>query len=239
MKIVNTPGNEQVEEMDKVADQSRRRFFQLAGGIAGAGLLLAACRRTPPSTSYVGSGDTGLLNYLYILEQVQAGFYTQAVLTPYYGLTVSESTCFSDTRDQAIAHREYLHGLVGTGAINKIVLDLSPVTFADRTSTLSNAIILADLAVGAYNGTAQLFTNTDYILTTSKIATVQARRSAYMRDLLSDNYATNPLLYHNTFADSTVINSNGLDQALTPQVVMASLQNYIQTKFDINKLPTF
>jgi len=45
----HTPGNEQVEEVDKVYDVSRRRFFQLAGGIAGAGVLLAACRRTPPS----------------------------------------------------------------------------------------------------------------------------------------------------------------------------------------------
>ena len=212
MKIVNTPANEQVEEMDKGYDVSRRRFFQLAGGIAGAGILLAACRRTEPSTSYVGSGDTGLLNYLYILEQVQAGFYTQAVLTPFYSLTVGESACFIDTRDQAIAHREYLHALVGKSAINPIVLDLSPVTFADRTSTLSNAIILADLAVGAYNGTAQLFTNTDYILTAGKIATVQARRSAYMRDLLSAANISSPS-YHNTFADTTVINSNGLDQA--------------------------
>lgn len=238
MKIVNTPVNEQVEEMDKGYDVSRRRFFQLAGGIAGAGLLLSACRRTPPSTFYVGSGDTGLLNYLYILEQVQAGFYTQAVLTPYYGLTVSESGCFTDLRDQAIAHREYFRALAGKNAINTIVLNLSPVTFADRTSTLTNAIILADLAVGAYNGTAQLFQNTDYIITASKIVTVQARRSAYMRDLLSDNKTGTPA-YHNTFADSTVINSTGMDQVLTPQVVMASLQSYIQTQFDINKLPTF
>ncbi len=229
MKILNTPGNEQVEEMDKGYDVSRRRFFQLAGGIAGAGLLLSACRRTPPSTTFVGSGDVGLLNFLYIIEQVQAGFYTQAVLTPYYGLNVSESSCLTDTRDQAIAHREYMKKLVGVNAIGTIVLDLSPVTFADRTSTLQNAIILADYAVAGYNGAAQFFSATDFTLAASKIATVQARRSAYMRDLLS----------YNSFADSTAVDSNGLDLAVSPQTIMLEIQTYIQTKFDISKLPTF
>jgi hypothetical protein len=229
MKIVNTPGNEQVEEMDKGYDVSRRRFFQLAGGIAGAGILLSACSRTPPSTFFVGSGDTGMMNYLNILEQVQAGFYIQLVKTPFYGMTASELSCFTDLRDQAIAHQAYWNALAGTSAIKAVVLNLSPVTFADQTSTLNNATILADLAVGAYNGSAQLFQNTDYILTAAKIATVQARRSAYVRDL--NNY--------NSFADSTAVNSNGLDIPINPQNVMATLQGYIQTQFDANKLPTF
>ncbi len=227
MKIVNTPGNEQVEEVDKVYDVSRRRFFQLAGGIAGAGVLLAACRRTPPSNFYVGSGDVGLINYLNVIEQVQAGFYIQAVLTPYYGLNVSESTCLTDTRDQAIAVRDYWNTIGGTNAIGTIVTDWTLVTFADRSSMLSNALYLADLAVSAYNGTAQLFQNTDYILTAAKIATVQARRSAYMRDLLT----------YNSFA--ATVNTNGLDSIASPTSVMASLAPYMQTKFDVSKLPTF
>jgi len=227
MKIVNTPGNEQVEEVDKIQDVSRRRFFQLAGGIAGAGILLAACRRTPPSNLYVGSGDVGLINYLNVIEQVQAGFYIQAVLTPYYGLNPSESTCLTDTRDQAIAHRDYWNTIAGTNAIGTIVPDWTQVTFADQSSVLKNAIILADLAVSAYNGTAQLFQDTDYILTAAKIATVQARRSAYMRDLLN----------YNSFA--ATVNSSGLDIIASPTSVMASLQPYMQSKFDVSKLPTF
>ena len=229
MKIVNTPGNDQVEEMDVINDVSRRRFFQLAGGIAGAGILLAACRRTPPSTFFVGSGDVGLLNYLNVLEQVQVGFYTQAVITPYYNLTPSESLCLSDTRDQAIAHQAYWNALAGTGAIAAVVLDMSPVTFADQSSVLNNAINLADLAVSAYNGTAQLFQNTNYILAAAKIATVQARRSAYMRDLLN----------YNSFASNSAVNTSGLDLVASPPSVMASLQAYNQTKFDVIKLPSF
>ena len=229
MEILNTTGNDQVVETDKGHDTSRRRFFQLAGGITGAGLLLAACRRTPPSTTYVGSGDAGLMNMLYIIEQVQAGFYTQATITPYYGLTDSESLCFIDCRDQAIAHREYLKILLGKNASKPITLDLSLTTFADRTSTLTNAYIIADIAVGAYNGAARLLTDSQLTLAISKIVTVQARRSAYMRDTVN----------YNSFADNTAVDANGLDLATEPASAMAQIEQYIQTKFDISKLPSF
>ena len=229
MKILNTPGSEQVVEMDKVQDTSRRQFFQLAGGITGAGLLLAACRRTPPSTTYVGSGDAGVMNMLYIIEQVQAGFYTQAVITPYYGLTDLESLCLTDLRDQAIAHREYLKILLGKNAAKPIVLDLSLTTFADRSSTLTNAYGIADIAVGAYNGAARLLTDSQLLQAISKIVTVQSRRSAYMRDSLN----------YNSFADNTAIDVNGLDLATEPATAMALIEQYIQTKFDISKLPSF
>ncbi len=229
MEILNTSANGQVAETEQGYNVSRRRFFQLAGGIAGAGVVLSACRRTPPSTTYVGSGDIGLLNMLYIVEQVQAGFYIQAAITPYYGMTSSESLCFIDLRDQAIAHREYFKTLLGTNATKPIVLNLSLSTFADRTSTLANAYAIADLAVGGYNGAARLMTSTDYLLTLSKIATVQARRSAYMRDTLT----------YNSFADASAVDSSGLDLATQPTMVMAGIEQYIQTKFDISKLPSF
>jgi len=229
MEILNTTANEPVVETDKGLNTSRRRFFQLAGGITGAGLLLAACRRTPPSTTFVGEGDAGLMNMLYIIEQVQAGFYTQAAITPFFDLTHSESLCFIDCRDQAIAHREYMKILLGKNAAKTITLDLSLTTFADRTSTLTNAYIIADIAVGAYNGAARLLTDSQLLQAISKIVTVQARRSAYMRDTLN----------YNSFGDNTAVDANGLDLATQPADAMALIQQYIQTKFDISKLPSF
>ena len=73
MEILNKPAGEQVEKEEGGYNVSRRRFFQLAGGVAGAGILLSAChKRTGPTDIYIGSGDTALLNYLYILQQVEA-----------------------------------------------------------------------------------------------------------------------------------------------------------------------
>ena len=228
MKIKNAPGNEQVEEMDKVYDVSRRRFFQLAGGIAGAGLLLSACRRrSGPTDTFLGSGDTALLNYFYVIQQLEAAFYTQAVATPYYGLTVSESLLLTDVRDQEIAHSEFLNKILGANAVSNIVVNFSAITFADRSSVLKYAAIFEDMAVSAFNGAAGLFSNPQYVYMLAKMTSVEARHSACFRDLLN----------YNSFADSTAVSSLGLDLAGTPATVFASAEAYLQTTFDSSKLP--
>jgi Ferritin-like domain len=229
MKITKAPGEKQVGEMDEVYDVSRRRFFQLAGGIAGAGVLLSACHpRTGPTDIYIGSGDTALLNFLYILEQLEAAFYTQAVATPYYGLTNLESLCLTDVRDQEIAHRNFLKALLGKNAITNILPNFTNITFADRTNFLTNAAIIEDIVVSGFTGAAGLFVDQSYPNTFSKIITVEARHSAYFRDILT----------HNSFSDG-VISTTGLDQAITPSTVLAAAQQFIQTRFDSTKLPNF
>jgi hypothetical protein len=206
---------------------SRRNFLQLAGGATAAGLLLASCRRTPPDTVYIGTGDTALLNYLYIMETVLAAVYTQANITPYYGMNKSELDLLADLRDHQIAHKGLLKHLLGRSVITEVVTELSPITFADRTDTLSKAYALEDLAIGAYYGAAQRFVDTNHVLTVSKMATVQARHSTYAREILS----------HNTFTDSVVVDLNGLGQVLSPLTVIGVLKPYIQTKLDISNLP--
>ena len=212
---------------EKIADFSRRRFFQFAGGLAGAGILFSACHKTPPSTFFVGSGDVGLLNYLYILKQVQSNFYIQANNTPYYGMDQNELELIADLRDHQLAHRDLLQAILSSSAIPKIVTNFPTVTFASRSSVLSYSILFEDLAVGAINGALPLFSNTEYIPYIAKMASLNARHSAYLRDITT----------YGTFADSTVIAANGLDQALQPLSVMATLEKYIQTTFDTSKLP--
>lgn len=227
MKLDLGSDNEQTVEAGVMHDVSRRRFLQFAGGIAGAGLIVSSCRKTPPDTQFIGRDDTALMNYLYIVEMVLTAFYTQANNTQYYGLTESELQLLADLRDHQYAHRELLKKILGGNAINKVVVDLSPVTFADRNNTLTNAIFLEDLAVAAYNGVAKHFADTSFVLLTAKMGTVQARHAAYARDILSAN----------TFADSTVVGLNGLDRAMSPQAVMAALAPFIQTKLDYTTLP--
>lgn len=225
---MDSSAEQQTIESAPIHDVSRRRFLQFAGGIAGAGLLAASCRKTPPDTQFIGKGDTGLLNYLYLVEEVLTSFYTQANITQYYGLNESELQLIADLREHQYAHRELLKKILGDTAITgKLVVDLSLVTFADRTSTLTNATFLEDLAVAAYNGVAQYFSDTTYVLLIAKMATVQARHAAYARQILNAN----------NISDSTIINAQGLDRAMTPQQVMAALAPWIQTKLDYTTLP--
>ncbi len=225
MDINNTPTV--AEDTGIIGSTSRRDFFRLAGGLAGAGLFIASCRRTPSSTTFLGEGDVALLNYLYVLKQVTSAFYTQAVATPYYGISKSESDLQPDLRDQEIAHREYFKALLGKNAIKEIKTQLSAVTFIDKKSFLTHATTLEDLSVGAYNGCVKVFKSTDYMLAVSRISSVDARHAGYVRDILT----------HGSFADVT--DNNGLDKVIAPVTGMTMLENYIETKFDRSKLPTF
>ena len=78
------------------ANMARRSFLRFAGaGVAGVGLLAASsCHKdhnVPPSTGIdIGSGDTGILNFAYALEQLEAAFYIQVIKTPYSGMSSAE-----------------------------------------------------------------------------------------------------------------------------------------------------
>ncbi len=218
-----------MEELEKIPDPSRRRFFQLAGGMAGAGLLFSACHPvTKPTDIYLGSGDIALLNFLYVLEQMEADFYTKAVTGLYLGISSNEHLALVDVRDQEIGHREYIKSLLGTtNASAPVITNFSNVNFADRTSVLTNASVLEDLVIAGFNGAAGLFTNTSYPLSFLKLVSVEGRHSAYFRDALS----------HNNFADTTVVDINGLNQSMTPSVVLASAQQFLTSRFDSSNLP--
>jgi hypothetical protein len=230
MDINNTPDDIQVQENGTAHNPSRRRFFQLAGGIAGVGLVMASCRRTPPSDTYLGAGDVALLNYLYVLKQVTVAFYTQAVATPYYGITQSEVELQTDIRDQEVAHREFLKKLLGSDAVKTIVTQLAVVTFADKTSFLTHAATLEDLSASSYAGIIRLLQDQSYIVPLSQMSSVDARHAGYVHDILN----------HNSFASGMyVIDSTGLNWMTSPSIGMSTLGTYLETRFDTSKLPTF
>ena len=226
MKLMNAPEDIQVKEPGY--DVSRRRFFQLAGGVAGAGIFLASCKGSKPTDTYIGTEDFALLNFLYILQQLEAAFYTQAVATPELSITKDELLLLTDVRDQEIAHAGFLKTLLGKNAIPAIAPNFSSVTFVDRTSVYTFAAMLEDLCVSGIISACTYFENQAYALEFAKMATVEARHSAYFRDALT----------YNSFADGTVIDSNGLDMVATsPRTVLAAAENYIFTHFDSSKLP--
>src|SRR5690349_9048319 len=110
------------QTMDRVASSglSRRRFLGFAGAIAGAGLLVGAvgCKKDDDNGGInLGSGDVGVLNYAYALEQLEAAFYIQVVQTLYSGATAMEQAYLTDIRDHEIAHREFFKAALGSSAI--------------------------------------------------------------------------------------------------------------------------
>src|SRR3978361_2381056 len=172
----------------------RRSFLRYAGAGAAAMGALAGCRTTD-DTPFVttstgidlGSGDVGVLNYAYALEQLEAAFYIQAVASPYSGMTATETSYLTDIRDHEIAHREFFKTALGANAITSLEVNFSSINFASRDSVLGTSKAFEDLGVSAYNGAGRLLTSPANLLLAGKIVSVEARHAALIRDLIAAN----------------------------------------------------
>lgn len=212
---------------------SRRRFLGYTGAAAALAMAVAACDKNDDNPSNnngldLGSGDGGILNYAYALEQLEAAFYTQVIMSQYSGITAAETALLTDIRDHEIAHREFFKNALGGGAIQALEVDFSTINFADRASVLATAKTFEDLGVTAYNGAGKLITNPDYLTLAGKIVSVEARHAAYIRDLIANG----------SFADSTAVDSNGLDGAKAPAEVLMAANTFLKTKVSGANLPT-
>lgn len=215
----------------------RRNFLKLAGaGVASVALLgMYGCERDDDMPDmggngyYLGSGDVAILNYAYALEQLEAAFYIQVANKPYTGMSDLEKTLFNDIRDHEIAHREFFKAALGKSAIANLEFNFSGINFSSRDSVLGTAKAFEDLGVSAYNGAGWLIKNVDYLLLAGKIVSVEARHAALVRDLIDNG----------SFANMEVIDSNGLDVAKSPTVVLQAAAPFIKTKIDAKDLPTY
>ena len=112
-----------VERPEQLMKVSTRRDFLKVLGIGGTIVLLpavfAAC--DDDSVSPTGgtaltlnlSNDTGILNYAYALEQLEAAFYTQVVASSAFsGYTVEQQEVLADIRNHEVIHREFLKSVL-------------------------------------------------------------------------------------------------------------------------------
>ena len=148
-----------------IKNLSRRNFLGYLGGASALLLTAAACKKdnNPISNNgtNLGSGDVGVLNYAYTLEQIEAAFYTKVFESPYAGITASESALLGDIRDHEVAHREFFKAALAAGAIPALELDFSSINFSSRDSVLGTAKAFEDLGVSAYNGAGKLLVSAD------------------------------------------------------------------------------
>lgn len=220
---------------------SRRRFLGLTGALAGAGLLtLQACNKdddsgggTNPGSNTVrlGSGDAGILNYAFALEQLEAAFYIRVVDSMTSSMfNETERNLLTDIRDHEVAHREFFRKALGNGAIRNLTPNFANINFGDRASVLNAAKSFEDLGVQAYNGAGQLLTDPANLVVAGKIVSVEARHAAYIRELLN----TNSFALPNDPLDPT----NRIDQSKMPAEVLAAAGAYITETIDASQLPT-
>ncbi|WP_022824253.1 ferritin-like domain-containing protein [Hymenobacter norwichensis] len=220
----------------------RRSFFMYAGATAGAtALLLSGCDDDDsggngmPGMVDVGTGDIGVLNYAYALEQLEAGFYTELRNGNYYkGLSAgAEKSALDDLYYHEVIHRELFKTALATNAIKALEPDFSGIDFAVRTASagaaklgvLDAAKAFEDLGVAAYNGAGKYIADAGYLTLAGKIVSVEARHAALIRDLLSNG----------TFVGTDVVNTaNGLEISKEPSVVAQTANTFLKEGSKIN-----
>ena len=168
----------------------------------------------------LGSGDIGVLNYAYALEQLEAAFYTQVVQTPYSGMTDTEKAILTDIRDHEIVHREFFKAALGDKAIKGLTPNFAAIDFTKKDAVLGAAKLFEDTGVAAYNGAGKLIKDPGYLELAGKIVSVEARHAAVIRDLINPKSAD--------FAGDDIIDMNGMDKAVAPADILAAVKGYVK-----------
>ena len=246
---------------EKGSGNSRRRFIKMSGLAFAGSTLLYACSEdddfnpgmkpdpdpTPdpdPEVFDLGSGDVGILNYAYALEQLEAAFYTEVMNGSYFsGAVDNEKEIITDLRNHEVIHREFFKTAITAAAgaemtLPELEFDFSEaVNFSDRNSVLTTAQLLEDTGVSAYNGAGNLIENPTYLLLAGKIVSVEARHASAIADLLDPGSTA--------FARDEVLVSIGdseaaYDKATPPSDVLSAVVglDVLQTSFTADNLPT-
>lgn len=220
---------------------SRRGFFRALGVGATIALLpglVDACgsdSSTEPGSAVPGtgnpllidfaSGDVAILQLAYVLEQIEADFFSRVVSAfATSNITAAEQTVLTEMRDHEIAHRAFLQGTVGADATGIATATFRGVVFTDRASVLTTARALEDLVIATYNGAAQYLTSPDTLLALAKIVSVEGRHSSTIRDFQE--------------AKNGAFSPAGSDDVWRPTKSAASIQTYLVDKLGFVNAPT-
>ena len=212
-------------------DTSRRNFLKLSGvGIAIAGLALVGCSDddyfVDESVFDLGTGDVGVLNYAYALEQLEADFYSKVVNSFYSGISSLEREILTDLYHHEVVHRDFFKAAI-SGATSNVLPTLefqyANVNFSDRASILATAKALEDKGVAVYNGAGKFISNPDYLVIAGKIVSVEARHASAIRNLINPGSAD--------FSGDDIVDNNGLDLAKEPKDVVTAAGGFFKTPF--------
>lgn len=181
----------------------RRSFFKVAGAsVAASTLALAGCTDDPDPTptaetvlafsGFDANGapiDDGILNYAYLLTQLEAAFYQKVVASPPADLLPGDLAYLTDLRDHELIHREYLKAILGSktydnGAATPLEFTFTSFTLTTRAGVWAAAQQLEDIVTAAYNGAGKLLTVTANLVALAKIASVESRHAALAHELV-------------------------------------------------------
>lgn len=201
---------------------SRRDFLVLAAkgaaalGVAGS---LSGCVLTSAGTKKIDfRDDFGILNFAYVLETLEARFYTKVCDAPPSDLHSGELAILRDIRDHEVVHARFLKRSLQVLRVEVPASVWPGIDFTSRTSVLTAARNFEDLGVAGYNGAGTRLRLAEFLTIAGKIVSVEARHAAVLRDMINPN--------SRDFAGDDVVDAQGMDRVMEPGEVLAQAQRY-------------
>ncbi len=223
----------------KTTGLSRNQFLKTLGlsGFAALSMVeFIGCKPSPNSggnglsaNGYTfGNGDIGLLNYLYVVEQVQLNFYKNLIGLGLKDLNSNSISRINDIYLHELTHVQFYNSALGTNAIPGLSLDFSSIDFTNTAQALITAENFQTHEIQAYLGVGKFFQSSAFLLISQQIKTVESRHSAYISGL---NHPGN-------FINPGFNIGSGIEPSLNPLSVMAFYKPYIKTPLDTSTLPS-
>lgn len=163
--------------------------------------------------------DMGIFRLIHIQEQLESAFYAAVVGSSRFGslFNVYERELLMDLHTTEAIHREFIGAALGTQAVPDIRGSIDAEVLASIVTSheqvFATARMLEQTGLAALNGMGKYIQDSRNLLVVGKLASVEARHSAALRDM-----ATPPGQNRNTaFAGDDIIDENGRDVKLEAQ----------------------
>jgi len=221
----------------------RRHFLQFAGASALITGVLGCNKPEDPifdkplvntdnTIDFNDAKDIGLINYIYVVQQIEAAFYVKMIAALPASLSDMQIRFLNDIKTHEIIHREFFKQWLGAYAISSLDIDLSSINFNDLTAVFTAAKNLEDISVAAFNGVMAKAKN-QYVLTVfCQLASVEARHTAWFSEQLAVNGFADLAKLAPLGADAIA----GFDVTLTPAQVLDGIGKFHKTKLNVINL---
>jgi Ferritin-like domain len=161
-----------------------RRAIVAGGAAAAGGVLLAGLPRLASSAPSARQ-DQRIFNFILELEYVKAAFYREAAEG---GELDGEALRLAQVLSrQEQAHVDFFRRELGNAAGEEPTFDFGDAT-TNRDRFMESALLLEENAVSAYVGQGANLTR-DRMVPFGRIASVEGRHTAWVRDMLGQNAA--------------------------------------------------
>ena len=150
------------------------------GALMGGGILLGLPTLALGADTRSSRQDIQILNFALTLEYLEAEFYTLAERSNFGGRTGDLARIVGAHERE---HVDFLSKALGSRAVAKPTFDFGNAV-TDPQVFRTTAVSLEDTGVAAYAGQSYRLKKTAYILAAAKILAVEARHSAFARELL-------------------------------------------------------